>query len=88
VKRLPEVERLTVDLHRLSMMVSGRFLGRPGDARNGLSHHIPGATAEQVLEAALELLPAMQARAQRHPARDPRSRSLSRGHCSLRLSMP
>jgi hypothetical protein len=36
--------------------VSDRFLRKLDAARDGLSHAIPGATTEQVLEAALDLL--------------------------------
>jgi hypothetical protein len=52
---------LTAELRRLSMTVSARFLRKLDAARDGLSHAVPGATAEQVLEAALDLLLEQQA---------------------------
>ena len=58
-----EAEPLTADLRRLHVTVSRRLLAKLDAAREGLSHAIPGATAEQVLEAALDLLLAKQARA-------------------------
>lgn len=54
-------EPLTADLRRLHITVSRRFLGKLEAARLGLSHAIPGATSEQVLEAALDLLLERQA---------------------------
>jgi hypothetical protein len=53
---------LTAELRRLSVTVSARFLRKLDAARDGLSHAIPGATAEQVLEAALDRLLEHQAR--------------------------
>jgi 5-methylcytosine-specific restriction endonuclease McrA len=44
--------------------VSARFLRKLAAARDGLSHAQPGATTEQVLEAALDLLLQRQARHQ------------------------
>jgi hypothetical protein len=58
-----DVEPLTADLRRLHVTVSRQFLKKLEAARNGLSHSIPGASAEQVLEAALDLLLEKQARA-------------------------
>jgi hypothetical protein len=58
-----EVEPLTADLRRLHMTVSRQFLKKLDAARDGLSHCIPGTTAEQALEAALDLLLEKQARA-------------------------
>jgi hypothetical protein len=58
-----DVEPLTADLRRLHVTVSRQFLKKLDAARDGLSHSIPGATAEQVLEAALDLLLEKQARA-------------------------
>ena len=46
------------------MTVSARFLRKLAAARDGLSHAQPGATTEQVLEAALDLLLERQARRQ------------------------
>jgi hypothetical protein len=58
-----EVEPLTADLRRLHVTVTLQFLKKLGAARDGLSHSIPGASAEQVLEAALDLLLEKQAKA-------------------------
>jgi 5-methylcytosine-specific restriction endonuclease McrA len=55
-------EPLTSDLRRLHVTVSKRFIDKLESARAGQSHAQPGATAEQVLEAALDLLLAHQAR--------------------------
>ncbi len=61
--RRDEVDPLTAELSRLSTTVSRRFLAKLKTARSGLSHAIPGATTEQVLEVALDLLLEKQARA-------------------------
>jgi hypothetical protein len=58
-----DVEALTADLRRLHVTVSRRFLKKVEMARDGLAHALPGATTEQVLEAALDLLLEKQARA-------------------------
>jgi len=58
-----EAATLTADLRRLHVTVSARFLEKLARARSGLSHALPGATTEQVLEAALDLLLERQARA-------------------------
>jgi len=63
-ERRDQVEPLTADLRRLSVTVSARFLRKLAAARDGLSHAQPGATTEQVLEAALDLLLERQARRQ------------------------
>ena len=55
------VEPLTADLRRLHITVSSRFLEKVAKARTGLSHALPHATTEQVLEAALDLLLEQQA---------------------------
>jgi hypothetical protein len=57
------VEPLTADHRRLHVTVSRRLLKKLDAARDGLSHAIPGATTEQVIEAALDLLLEKQARA-------------------------
>ncbi len=57
-----DVEPLTADLRRLHVTVSRGFLEKVARARDGLSHMLPGATTEQVLEAALDLLLEKQAR--------------------------
>jgi 5-methylcytosine-specific restriction endonuclease McrA len=61
--RRDEVDPLTAELSRLSTTVSRRFLAKLKTAREGLGHAIPGATTEQVLEAALDLLLEKQAKA-------------------------
>ena len=59
----PECEPLDADLRRLHLTVSRGLLAKLEAARDGLSHVLPGATTEQVLEAALDLLLEKQARA-------------------------
>jgi hypothetical protein len=58
-----DVEPLTVDLRRLHITVGREFLRDMEKARNGLSHAIPNATTEQVLQEGLRLLLEKQARA-------------------------
>jgi 5-methylcytosine-specific restriction endonuclease McrA len=58
----PQIEPLTAELRRLHLTVSARFVEKMSAARAGLSHALPGATTEQVLEAALDLLLERQAR--------------------------
>jgi hypothetical protein len=67
-----DVEPLSADLRRLHVTVSRQFLEDLDAARDGLSHAIPGATTEQVLQAALRLLLEKQARA-RGLAKRPRT---------------
>ncbi len=69
-----EVEPLTADLRRLHVTVSKQFLRKLEAARDGLSHVVPGASAERVLEAALDLLLEKQAKA-RGQVKRPRNRS-------------
>ena len=59
---LPQSEPLTPDLRRLHMTVSKQFLEKLEAARKGQGHAQPGATSETVLEAALDLLLAQQAK--------------------------
>jgi hypothetical protein len=59
-------EPLTADLRRLHVTVSRRFLAKLDAARDALSHARPGASTENVLEAALELL--LEAHAKRKAA--------------------
>ena len=70
--RRDEVDPLTAELSRLSTTVSRRFLQKLKAARGGLTHAIPGATTEQVLEVALDLLLEKQAKA-RGQVKRPRS---------------
>jgi HNH endonuclease len=67
-----DVEPLTADLRRLHITVSREFLRDLERARDGLSHAIPSATTEQVLQVALRLLLETQARA-RGQVKRPRS---------------
>jgi hypothetical protein len=55
-EREASVEPLTSDLRRLHMTVSKQFLDKLESARKGQGHAQPGASAEKVLEAALDLL--------------------------------
>ncbi|HYS79147.1 MAG TPA: HNH endonuclease signature motif containing protein [Anaeromyxobacteraceae bacterium] len=57
-----EVEPLTGDLRRFHTTVSKRFLAKLAAARDALSHSHPGADTEAVLEAALDLLLAANAK--------------------------
>jgi hypothetical protein len=61
-ERTESIEPLTSDLRRLHMTVSKQFLDKLEAARKGQGHAQPGATAEKVLEAALDLLLAAQAK--------------------------
>jgi hypothetical protein len=54
-------EPLTADLRRLHVTVSRRFLAKLDAARSALSHARPGATAEDILEAGLDLVLAAHA---------------------------
>jgi hypothetical protein len=58
-----DAEPLDADLRRLHVTVSRRVLEKLDRARDGLSHALPCATTDQVLEAALDLLIEKQARA-------------------------
>jgi hypothetical protein len=67
-----DIEPLTAELRRLHFTVSRQFLKDLETAKAGLSHAIPNATTEQVLQAALRLLLQEQARA-RGQVKRPRS---------------
>jgi len=58
-----EVEPLDADLRRLHLTVSRRLLDKVAAAKDALSHARPGASTEEVLEAALDLLLEQRARA-------------------------
>lgn len=58
----PTVAPLTADLRRLHVTVSRRFLQKLDAARDALAHARPGANAEAVLEAGLDLILARQAK--------------------------
>jgi hypothetical protein len=58
-----EIVPLTAEIRRVHFNVSKQVVQKLVAAREGLSHAIPGATMEQVLEAALDLLLEKQARA-------------------------
>jgi hypothetical protein len=51
-----EVEPLTADLRRLHITVSKRLLDKIDAARDALSHSHPGASRDEVIEAALDLV--------------------------------
>jgi hypothetical protein len=53
---LDRVEPLTADQRRFHVTVSKRFLAKLAAARDALSHSLPDADTEAVLEAALDLL--------------------------------
>ncbi len=61
-RRRDVAEPLTADLRRLHVTVSRRFLAKLEEARSALSHSHPGAGAEEILEAGLDLILAAQAR--------------------------
>ena len=63
VAKRDEIVPLTADLRRVHFNVGKQVVKKLEAAREGLSHAIPGATMEQVLEAALDLLLEKQARA-------------------------
>jgi predicted nucleotidyltransferase len=68
-------EPLTFDLRRLHMTVSKQFLEKLESARKGQGHAQPGASAEKVLEAALDLLLAVQGKRRaevKKPQQNPR----------------
>ncbi len=51
-----EIDPLTADLRRLHVTVSRRLLDKLDAARAALSHSHPGASADEILEAGLDLL--------------------------------
>jgi hypothetical protein len=61
--RRDEIVPLTADLRRIHFNVGKHLVKKLEAARDGLSHSIRGATMEQVLEAALDLLLEKQAKA-------------------------
>jgi hypothetical protein len=66
---------LTPNLQRLHMTVSKQFLDKLAAARKGQGHAQPGASAEKVIEAALDLLLAQQAKRRgevKKPQQNPR----------------
>jgi len=70
-----QLEPLTPNLQRLHMTVSKRFLDKLDAARKGQGHAQPGASAEKVIEAALDLLLAQQAKRRgevKKPQQNPR----------------
>jgi hypothetical protein len=74
-----EVEPLTADLRRLHVTVSRQFLKMLDEARDGLSHAMPGVTTEKVLEAGLALLLEKQAKARGQVKRPRASLPTSQG---------
>jgi len=77
----PQLEPLTPNLQRLHMTVSTQFLEKLDAARKGQGHAQPGASAEKVIEATLDLLLAQQA-IRRGAVKAPRkvSRPTTSGH--------
>jgi hypothetical protein len=70
-----QLDPLTPNLQRLHMTVSKQFLDKLEAARKGQGHAQPGASAEKVLEAALDLLLARQAKRRaevKKPQKNPR----------------
>jgi hypothetical protein len=68
-------EPLTPNLQRLHMTVSKQFIDKLEAARKGQGHAQPGASAEKVIEAALDLLLAQQAKRRaevKQPQQNPR----------------
>jgi hypothetical protein len=63
VPKRDEIVPLTASVRRVHFNVDKQVVRKLKAARDGLSHAIPGATMEQVLEAALDLLLEKQARA-------------------------
>jgi 5-methylcytosine-specific restriction endonuclease McrA len=82
------VEPLTSTMSRLHLTVSRQFVGKLRKAMAGQSHVQPGATDEQVLEAALDLLLAQQERRKASvPARVKREvRQRDGGKCTWPLA--
>jgi 5-methylcytosine-specific restriction endonuclease McrA len=71
--------------------VTRRLLEKLDRARDGLSHALPGATAEQVLEAALDLLLEKQARAKalvKRPRSAPTSSSTAHPTATVTTGRP
>ena len=70
-----QLEPLTPNLQRLHMTVSKQFIDKLEAARKGQGHAQPGASAEKVIEAALDLLLAQQAKRRaeaKKPQKNPR----------------
>ncbi|MBK9519723.1 MAG: HNH endonuclease [Anaeromyxobacter sp.] len=82
------VRPLTDDLRRLSVTVSARFLEKLAAARTGLSHALPGATTEQILETALDLLLERQARRKALVKRPRKTRSAPPASTLASTSIP
>ena len=73
VAKRDEIVPLTAELRRVHFNVGTQVVKKLEAAREGLSHSIRGATMEQVLEAALDLLLEKQAKA-RGQVKRPRAR--------------
>ncbi len=85
-----DVEPLTAELNRFHVTVSRRFLDKLDRARDALSHSHPGASAEAILEAGLDLLLARDAKrkglvAKPRAAEPPRHGTLPRSRGSDRI---
>lgn len=70
--RRDTADPLTADLRRLHVTVSRRFLEKLERARSALSHSHPGAGAEAILEAGLDLILAAEARRKGVAGRPPK----------------
>jgi hypothetical protein len=73
----PTVDPLTADLRRLHVTVSRRFLEKLEAARDALSHARPGADAEAILEAGLDLILAQQAKRRAQVDRPRKAKALA-----------
>jgi hypothetical protein len=60
--RRDAVEPLTADVYRLHLSVSRKVMDKLEAARDALSHSVPNASLEQILEAGLDLILAAQAK--------------------------
>ena len=76
--RRDEVVPLTAELRRLAITVSKRFTEKLAAARDALSHSHPGATEAEVLETALDLL----------LARDAKRKGLVEKPCERKPALP
>jgi hypothetical protein len=77
-----DIEPLTADLRRLHITVSRQLLKKLESAQVGLGHARPGATMEQVIDAAVDLLLEKQARARgqvKKPRATPTAQAAHRG---------
>jgi hypothetical protein len=62
VREPTRIEPLTKDLRRLHITVTRRLIDKLAAARDALSHSMPGANDDEILEAGLDLILAAQAK--------------------------